>query len=105
MFKRVQRPTENAIEVEIDGEKVRCYPGDTVAAVVMLKYPSAYRHTVITNSPRMPFCMMGVCFECLVEIDGVPNQQGCVRTVTPGMKIARRLGVQPMTAKAEGEDQ
>jgi predicted molibdopterin-dependent oxidoreductase YjgC len=35
---------------------------------------------------------MGVCFECLVEIDGVPNQQGCLAQVREGMRIERQLG-------------
>ncbi len=35
--------------------------------------------------------MMGVCFECLVEIDGVPNRQGCLRNVTEGMRIRRQV--------------
>jgi len=36
--------------------------------------------------------MMGVCFECLMEIDGIPNRQACMVTVAPGMRIARQLG-------------
>jgi NADH dehydrogenase/NADH:ubiquinone oxidoreductase subunit G len=31
--------------------------------------------------------MMGVCFDCLVEIDGVPNQQACLTAVREGMVI------------------
>jgi NADH dehydrogenase/NADH:ubiquinone oxidoreductase subunit G len=36
--------------------------------------------------------MMGVCFECLVEIDGVPNQQACMTPVRSGMRIKLQKG-------------
>ena len=39
------------------------------------------------EGPRGPFCMMGVCFDCLVEIDGVPNVQGCMTPVREGMQV------------------
>jgi len=35
---------------------------------------------------------MGVCFDCLVEIDGVPNRQGCMTTVQDGMRVRRMQG-------------
>jgi hypothetical protein len=52
----------------------------------------ASRTTPVTGAPRAPYCMMGVCFECLLEIDGEPNQQGCLVTVRAGMRIERQLG-------------
>jgi hypothetical protein len=36
--------------------------------------------------------MMGVCFECLLVIDGEPSQQGCMVQVRPGMRIERQEG-------------
>ena len=36
--------------------------------------------------------MMGVCFECLMEIDGTPNQQACLVPVAENMRINRQLG-------------
>ncbi|RZV48935.1 MAG: (2Fe-2S)-binding protein, partial [Pseudomonadales bacterium] len=44
------------------------------------------------GKPRAPYCMMGVCFECLVEIDGVPNCQSCRVSVKEGMQICRQQG-------------
>ena len=46
------------------------------------------------------FCMMGVCFDCLVTIDGQPNVQACMVETREGMMIqrqrgARRIGVAP----------
>lgn len=81
------------ISVEIEGSQVFCREGDTVAAVVLLQGQQPYRRSILSGMGRAPFCMMGVCFECLVEIDGTPNQQGCLRTVEPGMRIQRQLGL------------
>ena len=41
---------------------------------------------------RAPYCMTGVCFDCLAEIDGVPNRQSCMIEVRPGMRISRQMG-------------
>ncbi len=39
--------------------------------------------------------MMGVCYECLMVIDGQANRRACQETVRPGMRIERQLGVGP----------
>ncbi|MFN3352857.1 MAG: 2Fe-2S iron-sulfur cluster-binding protein, partial [Brevundimonas sp.] len=43
-------------------------------------------------SPRAPFCMMGVCFDCMAEVDGVSSVQTCLVTVREGMSVARQMG-------------
>ena len=91
MFTRVKINDGDRIIVYIDHVATPCFAGDTVAAVMMLEAGQPYRRTVISGSDRAPFCMMGVCFECLIEIDGIPNQQGCLRNIEPGMRIRRQL--------------
>ena len=66
--------------------------GITVAAAVLLAGSSHIRTTPISEEERAPFCHMGICFECLVEIDGTPNMQGCLVTVEDGMRVKRQLG-------------
>jgi predicted molibdopterin-dependent oxidoreductase YjgC len=80
------------IEVTVDGVVLRVRRGDTVAAAVLLA-GGTYRRTVIGDQPRAPLCMIGSCFECLVEIDGVSNQQGCLIPVAEGMQIRRQFGL------------
>ena len=43
------------------------------------------------RSARAPYCLMGVCFECLMEIDGEPDVQSCLVTVREGMTVRRQL--------------
>jgi predicted molibdopterin-dependent oxidoreductase YjgC len=92
-----------SVTIDIDGHAVACQEGDTVAAVVMLHGSKPYRRSILSGSERAPFCMMGVCFDCLIEIDGVPNQQGCLRRVEPGMRIRRQI--EPPAILSQGEAQ
>ena len=84
------RPT--TVEVLVEGTPVLVPEGATAAAAVLLSGLPAIRETPVTGSPRLPLCLMGVCFDCLAEIDGVPNRQACMVTVAPGMRIARQHG-------------
>jgi D-hydroxyproline dehydrogenase subunit gamma len=85
------------VRLEVDGSPVMARPDDSVASLLLGTYgPESYRRSQVSNLPRAPLCMMGVCFECLVEIDGQANQQGCLVQVRPGMRIRRqRPAVQP----------
>lgn len=65
---------------------------DTVASLLLTTVdPDRYRQSAVSGRPRAPLCMMGVCFECLVEIDGQTNQQACLVQVRDGMRIRRQI--------------
>lgn len=86
------------VHVELDGEPVVARAADTVASLLLRHTdPAAYRRSTVTGTPRAPLCMMGVCFECLVEIDGQKNQQGCLVRVRNGMRIRRQLNEGPQS--------
>ena len=50
------------------------------------------RTTPVSGAPRGPYCMMGACFECLVSVDGEPNQQACMVPARDGMRVERMQG-------------
>jgi D-hydroxyproline dehydrogenase subunit gamma len=82
-----------AVTVFVEDEAVAARPGDSVAAVMLTLDRLPYlRETAVGGAPRNPYCMMGVCFDCLVEIDGAPNRQGCMVAVRDGMRIRRQRG-------------
>ena len=81
-----------AFTVEVDGKTVPARPGDTVAALLLLDGAGATRRSSVSGEPRAAYCMMGVCFECLVEIDGVASRQGCLVEARHGMRIRLQLG-------------
>jgi len=91
-FRRLDEPGRQWIQVEIDGLTVRVAAGETVAAAILASGIQSCHTTPLSGEPRAPFCMMGVCFECLMEVDGTPNRQTCQIPVKEGMKIRRQLG-------------
>lgn len=92
MFRRLPDAGGEAVAVTIDGKPFAARAGDTVAAALLAAGIAACRETPVSGAPRGPFCMMGVCFDCLVEIDGQGNRQGCMERVRPGMRIATQRG-------------
>jgi D-hydroxyproline dehydrogenase subunit gamma len=80
------------VRVFVDGEPVMVPEGASAAAAVLLAGAAAIRETAVTGAPRLPYCMMGICFDCLAEIDGEANRQACMVPVAPGMRIARQRG-------------
>ncbi len=92
MFRARPEVRPATVEVLVEGTPVLVPEGATAAAAVLLAGLPAIRETPVTGSPRLPLCQMGVCFDCLAEIDGIPNRQACMVTVAPGMRIARQHG-------------
>lgn len=92
MFRARPEVRPATVEVFVEGSPVLVPEGATAAAAVLLAGLPAIRETPVTGSPRLPLCQMGVCFDCLAEIDGIPNRQACMVTVVPGMRIARQHG-------------
>ncbi len=66
--------------------------GDSVAAALLAAGQLHFRSTAVSGACRGPFCMMGTCFECLLEIDGKANRQGCLAEVCEGMSVRRMHG-------------
>src|SRR5688572_19632331 len=99
MFERLSGPSPVMVTVTLDGDAIRV-PGDLSAAAAVLLHGGASRTTPVSGSSRAPYCMMGVCFDCLMEIDGVPNRQACLVPVAEGMRIRRQQGAR----KAAAED-
>src|SRR5437868_2022527 len=85
------------VRVEVEGRTVMVPPGASAAAAVLLAGLPSLRDTPVRDSPRAPYCMMGVCFDCLAEIDGVPNRQSCMIAARPGMQIRRQRGARQIT--------
>jgi D-hydroxyproline dehydrogenase subunit gamma len=80
------------IAVEVEGRTVLVPAGASAAAAVLMAGLSSIRDTAVGHSERAPYCMMGICFDCLAEIDGVPNRQSCMVAARPGMRIRRQRG-------------
>jgi glycine/D-amino acid oxidase-like deaminating enzyme len=98
------RPVE-AVAITFDGTAIEALPGETVAAALAAADVVAVRKSR-SGAPRGPFCGMGVCFDCLVTVDGRPNQRACLTKVTAGMEVrsasvAQSAALPPAQAPAE----
>ncbi|WP_374306518.1 (2Fe-2S)-binding protein [Dongia sp.] len=86
--------TAPQVRLELDGQPTLAHAQETVAGLLLrLASPESFRPSDVPGEARAPVCMMGICFECLVEIDGQGNQQGCLVAVRDGMRIRRQSRV------------
>lgn len=75
------------LTVKVDGKLVAAFAGETVATVLLALGQQTFRHTERKHAPRGLYCGMGVCFDCLVTIDGIENVRACMTPVAEGMVI------------------
>lgn len=98
MFRKLHDPGASAVTIHIDGSPVAAEAGESLAAVLLRQPEGWSRTTPVTQSPRSPYCMMGVCFECLVEVEGLGSVQGCLTPVRDGMNVTRQQGLRRLSA-------
>ncbi len=71
----------------IDGQAVTAHEGETIAAVLLAEEHRLFRHTSHSNEARSLFCGMGICYDCLVTVDGQGNVRACVTSVEEDMRV------------------
>ena len=94
-FRRLE-PAIQRVTVTVDGAPVAVGQGDNAAVALLLAGGPTGRSAPVSGAPRGPYCMMGVCFECLVEVDGEPNRRACMTEVRDGMRIRRQAGARTL---------
>lgn len=90
MLKRIETAAADKVVFTFEGREVAADSGDTVAAALLLANEREFRRTPVSGAPRGPYCLMGVCFDCLVTIDGIANRQACMIRVEDGMDVRRQ---------------
>ena len=83
---------ETAFTIEVDGETVPAHPGETIAAAMLAAGRCTCRFTAERGEPRGIFCGIGLCHECLMVVDGVPNTRTCQTLATAGCKVKTQAG-------------
>lgn len=95
MLKR-QDEQQAKVSIVFEGKPLDVSEGETVLAAVMASGAEYNRTTPVKGKHRAGYCQMGVCFDCLMEIDGVPNQQACMIQVRDGMQVKRQHGAREL---------
>lgn len=76
------------VTITVNGTRIRSHATATVAAALLADGRGpGLRKSEKVQAPRGLFCGMGICFDCLVTIDGRPGQRACMTTVSDGMRI------------------
>ena len=70
-------------EIIVDGRKIKAYEGETIGTAMMAAGLYVLRTSKEKKEPRGIFCGIGVCQECRVTVNGVPNIQACKTLATP----------------------
>lgn len=77
------------VTVTVDGEPIWAYQGETLAAALLAAGRRTFRHTLPGGNPRGIFCGIGVCFDCLVTVDGT-RMRACITPVRDGMQLSTK---------------
>lgn len=92
MFRKLPELSGDALTLYIDGQPIEANAGETVAAVLLRQEEPWSRLTPVTGSRRAPYCMMGVCFECVADLEEGQSVQTCLLPAREGLRIVRRRG-------------
>ena len=89
------------VTLNFEGREIMANQGDTLAAALLGCGIFDFRRAVVSNTPRAPFCMIGNCYECLVEVEGKGLVQACLTEGVGGMRV--NMG-SPRKPVASGND-
>lgn len=75
------------VTITVDGQPLEARAGETVATALLANGRRALRQTRRRGKPRGLFCAMGICFDCIVTVDGRNGARACLTKVQPGMQV------------------
>ena len=80
------------VTIHLDGAAIAAPRGENLAAVLLSQGVLATGTTPVTGAPRGPYCMIGTCFGCLIEVEGRGDVRACLNPVRAGLRLRRRAG-------------
>jgi predicted molibdopterin-dependent oxidoreductase YjgC len=78
---------KKTLQFTFNGLKIGAVPGQTIAAAILATDQKVLRKTRIKGEERSIFCGIGICWDCVVTVDGVINQRSCLVEVRDGMVV------------------
>jgi len=92
MFKRATG-IRTPVVITFESQSIEAEAGETIAAALLAAGVSAFRTSAEDGNHRGPYCMIGNCFDCMVQIKGVGGRQACRERVQAGLQINRHQGL------------
>ena len=80
------------VSFTFDGAPMRAQDGQTIAATLIDHGINSWRRTRVDDQPRGILCGIGVCFDCLITVNGEPNVRACMALVEPGAALRSQEG-------------
>lgn len=81
------------VTITIDGKVITAIDGEPIASALIAAGIKTFRITRVRKEPRGYFCGIGLCSDCMMVVDGIPNVRTCITPVKEGMKIETQLGL------------
>jgi len=75
------------VNVKINDKPIIAFAGELVSTVLQAEGIQIFNRKHKTGNPSGIYCGMGVCYECLVTVNGVPNIRACQTIVENCMII------------------
>ena len=75
-----------------DGKPIPAETGQSIGAALIAAGHRSWRRTRVDAAPRGIFCGIGICFDCLVTVDGVANRRACVTEAVDGARVTTQEG-------------
>ena len=75
------------MRIYLNGVEVEAIENESVGTFLLTRRQQVLRKTRFNDQPRGMFCGIGVCFDCIVTIDGIANQRACITQLRDGMRI------------------
>lgn len=98
---RPEQPAE--LTITVDGVPASGVVGQSLAGVILATGQLAWRRTSAHDRPRGVFCGIGVCFDCLAEVNGLRDVRTCQRRAADGDVVNTQYDPLPH-ATATGAD-
>jgi predicted molibdopterin-dependent oxidoreductase YjgC len=82
------------VNITVDGKVIPAVDGEPIASALIAAGIMTFRRTRVTKEPRGYFCGIGLCSDCMMVVDGVPNVRTCITPVKDGMAIETQLDLE-----------
>jgi NADH dehydrogenase/NADH:ubiquinone oxidoreductase subunit G len=80
------------VTITVDGAAWSVPAGSSIAAAFVASGAAGWRQTRHRAEPRGLGCGMGVCFDCLVTVNGTRGVRACLTDVREGDVITTETG-------------